>query len=63
MLAHFLRMLLQMVLFFLLLGVVLAVAAPTTGTAEKVVLVAIGLALAGVAYFVRRLEHRDTAHG
>ena len=63
MLARFVRMAVQMVLFFLLLGVVLAVAAPTTGTGEKVALAAVGVVLLVIAFLVHRMDHQHAAPG
>jgi hypothetical protein len=50
-----LRILLQVVLFFLLLGVVVGIGAQETGTVEKLVLVPIGLGLVWLAAKVRGL--------
>jgi hypothetical protein len=49
-----LRLALQIVLFFLLLSLVVAVGAAETGTVEKVALVAVGLVLVWLASRVRR---------
>ncbi len=50
-----LRVALQVVLFFLLLSLVVAVAAAQTGTVEKVALIAAGAVLAWLASIVRRI--------
>jgi hypothetical protein len=50
-----LRIALQVVLFFLLLSIVLAVATPQTGVAEKLLLVAAGIGLIRIAGRVRRV--------
>jgi hypothetical protein len=55
------RIALQIVLVFLLLGVVVGVADASTGVAEKVVLVGIGALLVWAAVLVRRLGHRGPA--
>ena len=55
------RLILQVVLFFLLVSVVIGVASGDTGTAEKAVLAAIGIALVWAASFVRRLGRRTAA--
>lgn len=54
MLQTLIRVALQVVLFFLLLGVVVAIGDTNTGAAEKIVLGLIGLMLVGVAALVRR---------
>jgi hypothetical protein len=51
----FIRQALQVVLFFLLLSVVVGVAASETGPLEKVVLVGAGGALIWLASLVRRI--------
>ena len=50
-----LRLALQVVLFFLLLSLVVAVASAQTGTVEKVALIAAGALLVWVASRVRRI--------
>jgi hypothetical protein len=50
-----LRLALQLVLFFLLLSLVVAVASAQTGTVEKVALIAAGALLVWVASRVRRI--------
>jgi hypothetical protein len=50
-----LRIALQVVLFFVLLSLVVAVAAAETGTLEKVVLIAVGAVLVWLASRVRRI--------
>jgi len=50
-----LRLALQVVLFFLLLSLVVAVASAETGTVEKVVLIAAGALFAWLASRVRRI--------
>ena len=50
-----LRIALQVVLFFLLLSLVVAVAAAETGIVEKVALIATGAVLVWVAARVRRI--------
>ena len=50
-----LRVALQVVLFFLLLSLVVAVAAAQTGTVEKVALIAAGAVLVWLASLVRRI--------
>jgi hypothetical protein len=50
-----LRLALQVVLFFLLLSLVVAVASAHTGTVEKVVLIAVGALLVLLAARVRQL--------
>ena len=50
-----LRLALQVVLFFLLLSLVVAVASAQTGTVEKVALIAAGALLVWVASRVRRV--------
>jgi len=50
-----LRVALQLVLFFLLLSLVVAVGSAQTGTAEKAVLIAVGLVLMWLASHVRRI--------
>ena len=52
---RWLRIALQVVLFFLLLGVVVAIGTPETGLLEKAVLVVAGAALVWVAVRVRDL--------
>ncbi len=56
-----LRFALQAVLFFLLLALVLGVAAPQTGPLEKLTLLAVGAVLVVVAVRVRRLG-RPASH-
>jgi protein-S-isoprenylcysteine O-methyltransferase Ste14 len=48
-----LRIALQIVLFFLLLGVVVGIGTPNTGGLEKAVLVAVGLGLVWLATRLR----------
>jgi hypothetical protein len=50
-----LRVALQVVLFFLLLSLVVAVAAAETGVVEKVALIAAGVVLVWLASRVRRI--------
>jgi hypothetical protein len=50
-----LRLALQVVLFFLLLSLVVAVASADTGTVEKVALIAAGAVLVWLASRVRRI--------
>jgi hypothetical protein len=50
-----LRVVLQVVLFFLLLSLVIALASAETGLLEEVVLVAVGAGLVWLAARVRRL--------
>ena len=50
-----LRLALQIVLFFLLLSLVVAVASARTGTVEKVALIAAGAVLVWLASRVRRI--------
>ena len=50
-----LRLALQVVLFFLLLSLVVAVASAQTGTVEKVALIAAGALLVWLASRVRRI--------
>ena len=54
MLRTLIRVALQIVLFFLLLGAVVALGDPQTGTAEKVVIALFGALLVWVAALVRR---------
>jgi hypothetical protein len=54
------RLALQVVLFFVLLGLVVAVAAAETGIAEKAVLVAAGAALIWLAPKVRQIGRRSS---
>jgi hypothetical protein len=49
------RLAVQAVLFFLLLGVVMGIAADETGVAEKIVLAAMGAGLIWLAAQVRRI--------
>jgi hypothetical protein len=49
------RILLQAVLFFLLLGSVIAIAAPETGVVEKLAFAAFGALLVWIAVQVRHL--------
>lgn len=55
MLRALVRVALQVVLFFLLLGVVIAIAASETGLVEKSLIVLLGLLLVWVAALVRRI--------
>jgi hypothetical protein len=50
-----LRLALQVVLFFLLLSLVVAVASAQTGTVEKVALIAAGVVIVRLASRVRRV--------
>ena len=54
-----LRLALQLVLFFLLLGVVVGIGSQDTGTVEKVVLALLAVGLALVAVRVRRIGARS----
>lgn len=54
-LMRFLRLALQIVLFFLLLSLVVAVASAQTGNVEKVALIAAGAVLVWLASRVRRI--------
>jgi uncharacterized membrane protein len=49
------RLALQIVVFFLLLSLVVAVGSAQTGTVEKVALIAVGLVLVWLASRVRRI--------
>ena len=49
------RLVLQVVLFFLLLSLVVAVASVQTGIVEKVALIAVGAVLVWLASYVRRI--------
>jgi hypothetical protein len=60
--AGLLRKALQVVLFFLLLSLVVAVAAEQTGIIEKVVLIAAGAALVWLASRVRRIGSPRVHH-
>jgi hypothetical protein len=53
-----LRLALQLVLFFMLLAVVIAIAAPETGAWEKGALFLLGAGLAWLASRVRRITTR-----
>jgi hypothetical protein len=55
-----LRLALQAVLFFLLLGAVMAIGAPETGVLEKVALVVIA---AGLIWVAVRIRHFGSPHG
>lgn len=55
MLRALIRVALQVVLFFLLLGVVIAIAASETGLVEKSLFALLGLLLVWVAALVRRI--------
>ena len=57
-----LRIALQVVLFFLLLSLVVAVAAAETGLAEKAALVAAGVVLVWLASRLRRIGAPSTHH-
>ena len=57
-----LRLALQLVLFFLLLSLVVAVAAAETGVVEKVALIAAGGVLVWLASRVRRLGAPPVQH-
>jgi hypothetical protein len=56
------RLALQVVLFFLLLSLVVAVAAAETGLAEKVVLIGAGVVLVWLASRVRRIGAPPAHH-
>jgi hypothetical protein len=56
--ARLLRLALQVVLFFVLLSLVVAVASAQTGTVEKVALIAAGALLVWLASRVRRIGAR-----
>ena len=53
-----LRLALQLVLFFLLLAVVIAIAAPETGPSEKGALLLLGAGLVWLAWRVRQITTR-----
>ncbi len=57
-----LRLSLQVVLFFLLLSVVVAVAAAESGIVEKVALITAGVALVWLASLVRRIGAPPAHH-
>jgi hypothetical protein len=57
-----LRLALQVVLFFLLLSLVVAVAAVETGLVEKVALIAAGVVLVWLASRVRRIGAPPVHH-
>ena len=57
-----LRIALQVVLFFLLLSVVVAIGAAETGAVEKAALIGVGLALVWVASRVRRIGAPPLQH-
>jgi membrane associated rhomboid family serine protease len=50
------RMIAQAVIAFFLLGVVLGLASPNIGIAEKAVFAAIGVVLVGLALWLRKLQ-------
>ena len=52
-----LRILLQAILFFLLLGIVLAIGSPETGVVEKLALAAVAAGLVWIAVLVRHIGH------
>jgi hypothetical protein len=56
--ARLLRLALQLVLFFMLLAVVIAIAAPETGALEKGALLVLGAGLVVLASRVRRISTR-----
>jgi hypothetical protein len=56
--ARLLRLALQLVLFLVLLGLVIAIAAPETGPLEKATLVPLGVGLVWLAGRVRRIGTR-----
>jgi hypothetical protein len=56
MLQTLIRVALQVVLFFLLLGVVVAIGDTQTGAVEKLALAVLGLLLVGAAAMVRRIR-------
>ena len=56
------RILLQAVLFFFLLGAVIAIAAPETGLLEKLAIAAFGGVLVWIAVQVRHLGHPHGPH-
>jgi hypothetical protein len=56
--ASLLRLALQLVLFFMLLAVVIAVAAPETGPSEKGALLLLGAGLVWLAWRVRQITTR-----
>ena len=60
--ARLLRLALQVVLFFLLLSLVVAVAAAQTGAIEKAALIAAGAALVWLASRVRRIGSPGLHH-
>lgn len=53
---HLLTIVVQAVLLFAILGVVLAIAASTTGAAEKAVLVVIGVLLVAAGRWIHRFD-------
>ena len=57
-----LRILLQAILFFLLLGIVIAIGSQETGTVEKLVLAALGAGLIWIAVLVRQIGHPHGPH-
>ena len=57
-----LRFALQLILFFLLLSLVVAVGSAQTGVVEKVALIAAGVALVWLASRVRRIGAAPPAH-
>jgi hypothetical protein len=58
MMASLLRLALQLVLFFMLLSLVIAIAAPETGPSEKGVLLLLGAGLVWLAWRVRQITTR-----
>ena len=60
--ARLLRIALQVVLFFLLLSLVVAIAGAQTGIFEEVALIAVGAALVWVASLVRRIGPPQLPH-
>jgi hypothetical protein len=57
-----LRLALQLVLFFLLMSLVVAVGSVQTGHVEKVALIVAGVALVWLATYVRRIGAQPAHH-
>jgi hypothetical protein len=57
------RLALQLVLFFLLFSLVVAVGSAQTGLVEKAALIAVGVALVWIASHVRRIGAAPAHHG
>ena len=57
-----LRLAIQLVLFFFLLSLVVAVGSAQTGPVEKAALIAAGVALVWLASRVRRIDARSAHH-